>query len=82
MEKRIVFIFVFISFCLLGSQLFSQTRDRSEIDEKYKWDLTDLYPSDEAYQKAKEATVAKFDGILEFKGRWRLRLRMLPAGIV
>jgi len=68
MEKRIVLLFVFISFCLLSSQLFSQTRDRSEIDDIYKWDLTDLYPSEEAYQKAKEETVKKFDGILDFKG--------------
>jgi len=27
------------------NQLFSQTRNRDEIPDKYKWDLTDLYPS-------------------------------------
>jgi len=69
MEKRIVMFIIFISFCLLSSPLFSQTRDRSEIDDKYKWDLTDLYPSHEAYQKAKEETVKRFDGILKFKGK-------------
>lgn len=47
----------------------SQTRDRAQIPEKYTWDLTPVYPSEEAYQKAKGAMVAKFDQILTYKGK-------------
>ena len=47
---------------------FSQIRDRSEVPEKYKWDLTDLYPSDEAWRAAKMTVAAQIDKILSFKG--------------
>lgn len=61
-----------------SQQVLSQTRDRAEISDQYKWDLSDLYPSDEAYHKAKEETVKKFDGILEFKGK----LTKSPANLL
>ena len=28
-----------------------ELRKRDEIEEKYKWDLTHIYPSDEAWEK-------------------------------
>ena len=36
---------------------------RNEIDEKYKWDLTDVYESDEAFEKALE-DAGRYPGIL------------------
>lgn len=36
-----------------SDSLIAQERDRSKIEEKYKWNLTDIYPSDEAWREAK-----------------------------
>ncbi|MBN1951912.1 MAG: oligoendopeptidase F [Bacteroidales bacterium] len=43
--------------------------DRSEIKDQYKWDLTDVYESEEAWQQAKEALVAKLPEIPKFQGK-------------
>ena len=50
-----------------------QDRDRSAIGDKYKWNLTDLYPDLAAWRAAKEATARELP-----------RLRTVPgqAGIV
>ena len=68
MKKRVKLLF-FLLLILLISPVLSQTRNRADIPDKYKWDLADLYPSEEAYQKAKEETVKKFDGLADFKGK-------------
>jgi len=69
MKKITGVLIVLMVFSFFSNQVLSQTRDRSEIADQYKWDLTDLYPSEETFQKAKDATVKKFDGILDFKGK-------------
>lgn len=46
----------------------SQERDRSKIEEKYKWNLGDLYPSDEAWTKSKEDLQKKLPELEKFKG--------------
>ena len=43
-------------------------RDRSRIPEKYKWDLADVYPDDEAWEAAKKALVAALPEISAFSG--------------
>lgn len=43
-------------------------KDRSQLDDSYKWDLTNLYTSDEAWSEAKESIVAEIDKIETFKG--------------
>jgi oligoendopeptidase F len=47
----------------------SQTRERSEIAAQYKWKLTDLYPSDEAWDKAKDELAGRFDEVTKYKGK-------------
>jgi oligoendopeptidase F len=46
----------------------AQERDRSKIPDKYKWDLTHIYPSDDAWQKAKAELTAAIPEIGEFRG--------------
>ena len=46
----------------------SQERDRSKIPDRYKWDLTTIYPTDDAWRKAKEQLVAEIPEIESFKG--------------
>jgi len=71
-----------VTLCILGISLaassssLSQQRDRTKIPESCRWNLADLYPTDDAWVKAKEAFAAKIgtadrtDGVLEqFRGK-------------
>ena len=42
---------------------------RSEIPDKYKWNLADIYPSDAAWRAAKDAFAAEIPSLGKFKGR-------------
>ena len=80
-----------VTLCLLGLSLaastgaISQQRDRSKIPEKYRWNLADIYPSDEAWAKAKDAFIAKIgppdkpEGAME---RFRGKLAESPATLL
>jgi len=58
---------VLIAF-LVSSLLPAQEPDRSKIPDQYKWDLTPLYPSDEAWRSAKEKLVAEIPAMRQFHG--------------
>ena len=45
-----------------------EERDRSKIPDKYKWNLTEIYPTDEAWIKAKDALVAEIPQMGKHKG--------------
>jgi oligoendopeptidase F len=45
-----------------------EERDRAKIPDKYKWNLADIYPNDDAWRKAKDAVVAEVPGITALKG--------------
>ena len=44
-------------------------RDRSRIPDRYKWDLTDIYPTDAAWRDAKAALVAALPRMRAFQGQ-------------
>jgi oligoendopeptidase F len=46
----------------------AQERDRAKIDDKYKWNLADLYPSDDAWRAAKDTLAPEIATIAAFKG--------------
>jgi oligoendopeptidase F len=52
--------------CVLSAS--AQERDRSRIPEKYTWDLTHIYASDDAWRQAKEKLSGEIPKIGEFKG--------------
>ncbi|HOW41083.1 MAG TPA: oligoendopeptidase F [Bacteroidales bacterium] len=52
---------------LLHASVTAQ-KSREEIADKYKWNLTDIYKSDEDWTKAKDALAAKAAGLEKFKG--------------
>lgn len=64
----------YFTVALLGIALTStstglaQERDRTKISEKYKWNLTDLYPSDDAWMKEKEKLKASIPEISKYAG--------------
>ena len=49
--------------------MFVKERDRARIPEKYKWDLNDVYPGDDAWQEAKRKLVTDMARISAFKGQ-------------
>jgi oligoendopeptidase F len=54
---------------VLAALLGAQERDRSKIPDKYKWNLTDIYPSDASWRGAKEAFAAEIPSLEKFKGK-------------
>ncbi|HEX7151681.1 MAG TPA: oligoendopeptidase F [Thermoanaerobaculia bacterium] len=57
MKKRKL-ILISVALLALTFPALSQERDRASIPEKYRWDLTAIYPSDDAWRAAKEQFVA------------------------
>jgi oligoendopeptidase F len=48
---------------------YAQERDRNKIPDKYKWNLADIYPSDDAWKKAKDQLNAEIPKVGQFKGK-------------
>jgi oligoendopeptidase F len=46
----------------------AEEHDRSKVPDEYKWDLTALYPSDQAWRAGKEKLAARFPKFREFQG--------------
>jgi oligoendopeptidase F len=46
----------------------AEERDRSRVPDEYKWDLTAIYPSDQAWRAAKEKFAARLPQLRQFEG--------------
>jgi len=46
----------------------TQERDRARVPDKYKWNLADLYASEEAWRTAKEQLVSQIPEVGRFRG--------------
>jgi oligoendopeptidase F len=57
----IVFLFGLVS-------ASAQERDRSKVPEQYKWDLTALYPAEQAWRNEKEKLVAELPKLKQYQG--------------
>ena len=53
---------------IFSLKIIAQT-DRSKIDEKYKWNLADIYDSEDSWKEAKDELVAKLPEMEKFKGK-------------
>src|ERR1700731_1325933 len=49
--------------------LAAQERDRSKVPTQYKWDLTALYPTDQAWRSEKEKLVTELSKLKEYQGQ-------------
>src|SRR5213596_827816 len=60
-----------LSFGLMGLTLtlMGQERDRAKIPDKYKWNLTDIYPSKQAWRSAKEQLAKELPQMKMFQGK-------------
>ena len=54
---------------LLAGSLTAQERDRASVPEKYRWDLTPIYATDEAWTAAKEKLLTDIPAIRQYKGK-------------
>jgi len=52
----------------LAPAVFAQTRDRSQVPEQYTWRLTELYPTDEAWQQAKQTIASRLPELDRYRG--------------
>jgi oligoendopeptidase F len=57
-----------LSASLAGGAALAQDRDRDKVPETNKWDLTVLYPSDEAWRAEKEKIAARIPSAAQYKG--------------
>ena len=75
--KSIIFILIFIMACSDNNKAISNSDTklstevplRSEIDVKYKWDMTAVYATEEAWEEDLNFVKELYPGILEFKGK-------------
>ena len=59
-------LFVFAAVAVASS---AQDRDRNKIPDHYNWDLTALYPNDQAWRGEKEKLVAELPRLQSFQGK-------------
>jgi oligoendopeptidase F len=57
-----------VLFTIMSMDAFGQ-KERLQIEDKYKWDLTPIFPSDDAWRLAKEALIGKLPTIDAYKGK-------------
>lgn len=67
-----------LALCLAPS---AQERDRSQIPDRYKWDLTALYPNEAAWRQAKDRVAAQIPTIQKHKGTLTQSATQLLAGL-
>lgn len=63
------FLAVVLTLMFIFSATTAADRDRTKIPEKYKWNLTDLYSSDDAWKSAKDKLIADIPSLSQFQGR-------------
>jgi oligoendopeptidase F len=60
---------VVAALAVLAMTASAQERDRSKIADKYKWNLSDLYPGDADWRAAKDKVAAGLPDLRFFKGK-------------
>lgn len=66
--RRLYSFSIVLALCALFAPVAAQQRDRAAIPDKYKWDLTPIYPSNAAWRAAKEQLAKELPGIRQLKG--------------
>jgi oligoendopeptidase F len=59
-------------FCMFAAMNSNAQSERAGIAEKYKWNLTDIYKTDQDWSKAKEAIATKLPEVEKYKGKLTL----------
>ena len=62
----------FLSLLVAGALVTTATaqqQERASVPDRYKWDLTQIYPNDQAWRAAKDKLVEELPKISAFKGK-------------
>ena len=65
--KRLIFAFVMVSTLIGAGQIFAQEESEAP-DPKYTWDLTEIFPTEEAWDQARNEVLGKMETILARRG--------------
>jgi len=65
--RRIIMLAVALTVALPAAAVFAQD-DEAAVDPQYTWDLTELFPTVEAWNQAREEVLAEFPKIEERRG--------------
>ncbi len=68
-QRWLIVVLVVILTLGLGMQATAQQKSRTEIDDKYKWNLADLYKTMADWENAKKGITPKIIKIGDFKGK-------------
>ncbi len=70
MKKNLcILLSLLIALTVTQSQLSAQAKKRSQIAVADTWRLSDIYPSDAAWEQAKEKIKSQFNDVLQYKGK-------------
>ena len=64
--RKIIVVLALIALTVTAA---AQTRDRSQTPDRYKWNLSEIYPSDAAWRAAKDTLAAELPQLRQFQGR-------------
>lgn len=65
--KKVFLILTFL--VLLINNSFAQTIERDQVNEKHKWNLSDIYPSTAAWQSDVDMLKTEVEKLADFKGK-------------
>ncbi len=68
MQLLVKLVFSLLPLALVTALTSAQERDRSKIPEQYKWNPSDIYPSDAAWNDAKRVLVSGIPSIAQYQG--------------
>jgi oligoendopeptidase F len=74
-------LIVLLAASLLTAPLAAQQKERSSVPDRYKWDLSSIYPNDQAWRAAKEKLAAELPAIRAFKGTLGSSAQKLAAAL-
>jgi oligoendopeptidase F len=58
-----------VSIAALTASLVAQERDRAKILDKFKWNLADIYPNEQAWRAAKDKLAAELPQMQAYQGK-------------
>jgi oligoendopeptidase F len=78
-KHRYFLILLLLSAAMSGGR--AAALERSEVPEKYKWNTSDLYPDDAAWDKKREELSARIPGLAAYQGKLGLSGKDLFAAL-
>lgn len=80
--KKIVVSFCVVALLIVGNfTAQAQMKNRDEVPEKYLWNLSEIYPDDEAWKKEKERIQVEMQKMAEYRGKMTTSADALYNGL-